>query len=102
MVYLYFIQQGFGAIKIGISAEPDSRLASMQTGNSKPLRLLLKVPFVERNAAYSMEQELHTALAEHHIRGEWFNRRIVRHKKMKKIFMGTLKDPEVRNVIRPA
>lgn len=96
MTYLYFIQQGYGAIKIGIADDPGARLAQMQTGNSKELRLLLAVPFEERKVAYDLEQELHASLIEHRIRGEWFNRRIVRHGKLKKLFKGTLKEPEPR------
>ena len=93
MTHLYFIQQGYGAIKIGIADDPESRLATLQTGNAKPLRLLLAVPFDERRVAEQLERDLHASLAKYRIRGEWFNRRALRSGKLKKVFKGTLKEP---------
>jgi hypothetical protein len=65
---LYFIQEGDrGPIKIGIAHEVDVRLSGLQTGNPRPLRLLLSCPVPE-----GTEARLHERLARHCIRGEWF------------------------------
>lgn len=95
--YVYFIQAGYGAIKVGIAKNPEKRLANMQVSTSKPLRLLASFPMPDRESARNLETDLHKAFSEEHIRGEWFNRRIVRMGRMKKIFCGTLKQPELRD-----
>ena len=94
--YVYFIQAGYGSIKVGMAKNPEKRLANMQTSTSKTLRLLAKFPMPDRQAARNLEIDLHKAFAHEHIRGEWFNRRIVRVGEMKKIFGGTLKEPYLK------
>jgi predicted GIY-YIG superfamily endonuclease len=94
--YVYFIQSGYGAIKVGVAKNPESRMANMQTSIPKALRLLAKFPMPDRQTARNLEQDLHKAFASERIRGEWFNRRIVRIGRMKKIFAGTLKQPYLR------
>jgi len=95
MTYVYFIQQGYGAIKIGVSDDPDKRCSDMQTGSSKRLRVVARIPMEDRRQAMNLEKELHAAFSSLRIRGEWFNRRIIRNGKMKKMFSGTLKNPTV-------
>lgn len=95
--YLYFIQSGYGCIKIGISADVDKRMATMQTGNEKRLHVVAKVLFPSRTEAYALEQELHQSLKKYRTRGEWFNRRVMRARGMSKVFCGTLKNPELRH-----
>ena len=97
ITYVYFIQQGYGAIKIGISESPEKRLNQMQIGNAKRLRILATMTFFDRKEAETMERELHVKLDSYHMRGEWFNRRMIRDRAMKKIFKGTLKNPECRS-----
>ena len=67
---IYFIAEGArGAIKIGLTDDPARRLATLQIGNSRPLRCL--------GLIYSPQ---HTEGAWHHrfaaqrISGEWFKR----------------------------
>jgi hypothetical protein len=65
---IYFIQRGAnGPIKIGRAVEPEVRLRSLQTGNSEPLRILLTIPGTAKR-----EAEIHAALAESRISGEWY------------------------------
>lgn len=94
--YIYFIQAGYGSIKVGMAKSPKKRLIALQGANSKPLRLLAAFPMPDRQSARNLEQDLHKAFEHERIRGEWFNRRIVRIGKMKKIFGGTLKQPQLR------
>lgn len=95
--YVYFIQSGCGAIKVGIAKNPDKRMANMQTGHNKLLRLIAKFPQPDRNSARLLERELHDLFSEYRIRGEWFNRRIVRAGRMKQLFGGTLKRPYLKD-----
>lgn len=70
---LYLISEGpDGPIKIGRSISARSRLATLQTGNARPLAIA---------SAYSMpldqvieaEQYLHEELAHRALVGEWFD-----------------------------
>ena len=94
-VYVYFIQQGNGSIKIGVSANPESRLKSLQTGNSRRLRLLGAVKFSNRMEAMGVEKELHDKYFNLRCQGEWFRPRILREIKIggKRLIGGTNKNP---------
>ena len=76
--YVYFIQQEGGGnqpIKIGISDDPDRRLADLQTGNPKVLKIQLAIPFDDRTQAFNAERTFHhTATVGRHKShaGEWF------------------------------
>lgn len=66
---VYFIQAGAsGPIKIGVSVDPISRMAQMQTGMPETLRLLAFIAGTRDD-----ERKLHIKLAAHRIRGEWFH-----------------------------
>lgn len=66
--YVYFIQGSCGgAIKIGYSNDPESRLKSLQTGYPDTLVLLLMIPGYE-----SHEKALHRELEASRLKGEWF------------------------------
>ncbi len=65
---VYFIQMGEkGPIKIGQSANPELRLASLQTANPAALNLL----WVYEGDEYT-EQNIHGIFKKDRIRGEWF------------------------------
>ena len=65
---IYLIQAGDnGPVKIGVSDNPEQRLRDLQTAHSETLVLLDKI-----DANHSNERNLHTRLAEHRIKGEWF------------------------------
>ncbi|WP_437309943.1 GIY-YIG nuclease family protein [Sorangium sp. So ce388] len=66
---IYFIQEApDGAIKIGYTGgDPFARLSALQTGNSKPLKLLAFAPGSSQH-----ERGLHERFADLRLHGEWF------------------------------
>lgn len=65
---LYFIRVGFGGpIKIGVSRNPDRRLAQLQCGSAERLVLLGSVP-----GGFADEAAIHRHLADHRVQGEYF------------------------------
>ena len=54
-------------VKIGIAANPVSRLRHFQTGIPMTLVLLATADW-----PHSFERRFHRALRQHHVRGEWF------------------------------
>lgn len=75
--YVYFIQ-GLcgGAIKIGYSTNPASRLKTLQTGYPDTLRILVLVPGNERT-----ERFFHYKFEEFKMNGEWYkpDERLLKH-----------------------
>jgi hypothetical protein len=45
----------------------------IQIGNHRKLRLTLSIVFGSREAARTVEKQLHDALSEYRASGEWFN-----------------------------
>lgn len=66
-LFVYFIQDGGGSVKIGKAHHPISRLAELQCGNPRPLTLRHVVL-----ANQTTEQELHHAWWFARVSGEWF------------------------------
>ncbi len=65
---VYFIQAGdAGPIKIGYSAEPRARLRDLQQKHYEELKLI-----AAREGCTGVEKAMHKALAQHHIRHEWY------------------------------
>lgn len=69
---LYLIRVG-DKYKIGISNNPESRLAQIQTGSHLPAEILEVCWFDSRGLAEWAESLLHDGLAEFRVRGEWFD-----------------------------
>lgn len=66
---IYFVQpEGEDALKIGFTVEPGNRLAQLQNGNHRRLRLVAVFP-----GGHSVEQRLHKAFSAQRIHGEWFH-----------------------------
>jgi hypothetical protein len=67
--FVYFIQaDDDGPIKIGFTAsDPAARLNQLQTGNPSVLKLIGAI-----HGTTARERELHAALAEWRLQGEWF------------------------------
>jgi|SRR5690349_23447382 len=61
-----------GPVKIGVSSNPERRLAQLQTGN--PARLVLVAVFLCTTwlIARTLEAAVHLALAPFRLAGEWF------------------------------
>ena len=64
--FVYFIECA-GLIKIGVSVNPETRLASIQTANGHTARLLATVPGGTR-----LERQLHEKFKASRVGGEWF------------------------------
>lgn len=64
--YVYCITDGT-AVKIGYSLKPAARVAELQTGNPRPLRLLATIPGTE-----ATEKSLHVKYLRYNVLQEWF------------------------------
>ena len=71
--YLYAIGNPSGPVKIGISDNPEGRLAQFRTSCPFPIQLLHAEPCESREIAFSDEQFLHRHLKENKLWGEWFD-----------------------------
>jgi DNA-binding Xre family transcriptional regulator len=66
---VYFVQAGHGGpIKIGLAKDVGCRVANMQTGNPKKLRVIGTIPA----ASEHIEAELHRRFQAGCVGGEWF------------------------------
>lgn len=70
--FVYFITAGDitvdgTPVKIGVATDPTERLADLQVGHHEQLALATTVP-----GGRTLEQQLHSVLADSRIRGEWF------------------------------
>jgi|SRR5579872_1282593 len=73
VAYVYFMKRSSdGAVKIGVSKDPESRCADLQTGNSSKLKVIAKFPFDSRAKAFDWEKYLHRKFRRHRLQGEWF------------------------------
>jgi hypothetical protein len=68
--FIYLISEaGRGPVKIGHGKDPAARLAALQTGNPRLLRL---VDFWRVYCGPTAEDDVHRAFHGKQIRGEWF------------------------------
>ena len=67
---IYIIAADNGLLKIGISKYPAARLATLSTGLPYDLRIVRSWWHPD---AFRVERVVHSALAEHRVRREWFN-----------------------------
>lgn len=58
-------------LKIGVSKDPEKRLATLQTGSDAELTLEYKS--IACSNALQIEAEVHKLLKDYHVRGEWFS-----------------------------
>ena len=61
-----------GPCKIGVSDNPVSRLASLQSGNPEKLVVYGTVSFPDKNQALFVERSFHKMYGEFRMEGEWF------------------------------
>ncbi len=74
-MYVYLIQAGnkkIDPVKVGFSKDPERRVKDLQTGNPKPLRLLMKIKCNDDKHARKLEKTLHEMLGNQNIHLEWF------------------------------
>lgn len=64
---VYFVVSEAGPIKIGFTAFPDERVATLQIGSPSPLKMAAII-----DGSYELEDRYHDAFAEWRFHGEWF------------------------------
>ena len=69
--FVYIVTGDHGRVKIGITKNPEARLASLQTGS----HVRLSMPFTTwaGDRALDVEQTAHSLLRHRWVSGEWFN-----------------------------
>ena len=72
MYCLYLITDGEHT-KAGITNDTKHRLGMLQTGNPKPLSILLTCPMRNAEDARRLEKAVHDKYSAHRMMGEWFN-----------------------------
>jgi hypothetical protein len=60
-------------VKVGITKSLGSRLASLQTGNSRQIEVAFHFVLASRQDAVFAEAEFHREMAQFRLRGEWFD-----------------------------
>ena len=70
---VYLIGDEQGAVKIGISHDPNERLATLQTGHPESLALLHSVSYRTSAEARAAEGNLHLVFEAQRMNGEWFD-----------------------------
>lgn len=75
-MFIYIIgsneASAIGPYKIGFSKNPETRLRSLQTGNSDKLKVLY-TENIDKTRVRFIESQIHTNLKHRQIKGEWFN-----------------------------
>ena len=68
--FLYVIESEFGRVKVGVAANPEARMRSLQLLGGQTLRLMKAFgPYFQ---AVRLEHAAHRLLAESRLHGEWF------------------------------
>jgi hypothetical protein len=71
--YIYGIEAGESAIKIGISANPEKRIKELQTANHEELNLAFVIMVAKTlKRAGEIEFAIHKRLDPYRLNGEWF------------------------------
>lgn len=73
MRWVYIISEAeCGPCKVGVSGFPPERLAQLQSGNGRGLKLwgVIRVP---NRPAFDLEKEIHAHFSSRRMSGEWFN-----------------------------
>lgn len=70
--FVYAIHDG-AFVKIGYAVNPDRRMAELQVSNPSELRLVESIECPTRSKAMRLERQIHRAVKDHHVRGEWFH-----------------------------
>ena len=59
-------------VKVGISQNPKSRIATLRTGSAFPINFFATLRLPNRNLAREFEREFHCIEAPFRLEGEWF------------------------------
>lgn len=69
---IYFIRDGEGHIKIGMTEDIKKRMRALAYSTGKELTLYAKIDTPSRFKAAQLEKELHEQFKESNYQGEWF------------------------------
>jgi hypothetical protein len=69
--FLYVIRGDHNMVKIGVSTNPNARLAQLRTASAFPIDFSYIA--VTPGTGFDIEQGAHTMLASHRCNGEWFD-----------------------------
>jgi hypothetical protein len=67
-----YVMESSGLCKVGYTYNAKVRLRSIRSALPQPVRLV-RAFLAWRLSAHKVEKEAHRLLAEHRVRGEWFN-----------------------------
>jgi hypothetical protein len=70
---LYVIEDEWGAVKIGVTIDLHMRLSSLQSANSRPVKVRGIVYCASESQMLALEGLLHRRYAHLHLRREWFD-----------------------------
>ena len=71
--FVYVIRGDHGLAKIGVTTNPNARLAALKTASGFPLSLAFAGATASANSAFAIEREAHRVLDRHRVEGEWFD-----------------------------
>lgn len=72
-LWLYAVEDAAaGMVKIGVSLDVDSRLASMRSDNPRVLKLTTAITFRPARVVGLCEEYIHEVLRDRCVQGEWF------------------------------
>src|SRR6202035_3254474 len=69
--FIYVIRNGFGHHKIGVSANPNTRIGDLRTAS--PVRLDIVYAAALDCSGFAIEDVAHDILGRYRLEGEWFN-----------------------------
>lgn len=70
--FVYFVSDGHGHIKIGMSKNIKTRMHHLQNASPYDLTLLGSLEVGQRELTYELENDIHRELKEKQMRKEWF------------------------------
>lgn len=97
MIYVYILQMETGPIKVGVAWHPPKRLQQFRSYSPYEIRL---VDYIASKTAKDDEALLLARLAQHRLRGEWFDNHPQVARRLDEYF-GRQLDIQVRRVTAP-
>lgn len=74
MSFVYVVSEGAnGPVKVGVAKRPRQRLAELQIGNPRKLKLAGSWLAETRSRAIGVEFEVHAEMKRYRLRGEWLD-----------------------------
>jgi hypothetical protein len=71
--FVYVVRGEHGLAKIGVTTNPNARLATLRTASGFPIDFAFVGSADSANSAFRIEREAHRVLDRHRVEGEWFD-----------------------------